>query len=153
MADSYFIVNEDYKLGCADSAMQNVDLSGLSVACFSVVKSNSVKSKNKKAVLSVAINVTAATGVIKTSIIDGSAVTFVSAVGVINGTSKNNTSAKQKFCLADSKITAATVAAYMGNGSVGDLTVIGTNASSGATVTDKCKVWFKDAGQNVAKAV
>ena len=153
MADSYYIVNEDYKLGCADSVMQNVDLSGLSAACFSVVKSNSVKSKNKKAVLSVAINVTAATGVIKTSIIDGSAVTFVSAAGVISGSSKKNTSLKQKFCLADSNITAATVAVYMGNGSIGDLTVIGTNVSSGATVTDKCKVWFKDAGQNVAKAV
>ena len=153
MADSYFIVNEDFKLGCADSVMQNVDLSGLSAACLSVVKSNSVKIKNKKAVLSVTITVTAATGFIKTSLIDGSAVTFVSASGVINGTSKKNTSAKQKFCLADSKITPANVSLYMGNGSVGDLVVVGVNASSGAPVTDNCKVWFKDAGQNVAKAV
>lgn len=153
MADSYYIANEDFKFGCADSLMMNVDLGSLSPLCLSVVKSNSVKIKGKQAVMSVTITVTPATGMIKTSLIDGSAVTFVSASGVITGSSKKNTSSKQKFLLADSKITAATVAAYLGNGSIGDLVVIGTNAQSGESVTDKCKVWIKDAGQSVVKAV
>lgn len=153
MADSYFIVNEDYQLGCADSTMMDVSLSALSPACFTNVKSNSVKVGGKSAIQSVVIAVTPATGVIKTSLIDGSAVTFVSASGSISGSSKKNMSGKQKFCLADSKITGATVAAYAGGGSVGDLIVVGTNVASGVTVTDKCKVWFKDAGQSVVKAV
>lgn len=153
MADNYFIVNEDYELGCSDSLMMDVNLGALSPVCFTNVTSNSLKIKGKRAVSSVAIAVTPATGVLKTSLIDGVAVTFVSATGSISGSSKKNTSLMQKLCLADSKITGPTVAAYTGGGSVGDLVVIGTNVTSGATVTDKCKIWFKNAGQAVAKAV
>lgn len=153
MADGYFVVNEDYQLGCADSLMMDVNLGGLSPACFVPVKSNKLKVGGKNTLLMLNIAATAATGVIKTSLIDGVSVTFVSATGTIKGTAKKNTSMKQKLCLADSEISAPTVAAYTGNGSVGDLIVVGVNVASGVTVTDKCKVWFKDAGQTLCKAV
>lgn len=148
---NYYVANEDYDLGCADSAMADVDLSNCLPSCFSVVTTENLKAGGKKCLTNIVINVTVATGMIKTTLIDGSAVTFVSASGVINGSSAQNTSNQQKLILADENINGLTVGSYTGNGSVGTLTVIGVNASSGASVTDVCKVWIKSAGQNVVR--
>lgn len=144
------MVNEDFELGGADSTMMDVDLSVLNQSCFVPVYSTSVKAGGKKVLTSLTITVTPATP-IKTTLVDGAAVTFLSAVGAIQGSSSKGTTTKMSICLADDSISGPTSAAYTGDGSMGDLTVMGVNASSGAPVTDMCKVWFKKAGQDKAK--
>lgn len=149
---NYYVANEDYELGCADSLMADVDLSGCSPACFTLIKTNNVKASGKNCLASIILSVTPATGTIKTSLIDGSAVTFVSATGAINGSSRAKSN-HQSMLLADDTITGATVSTYTGGGSTGTLTVVGTNTQSGATVTDVCNVWIKKAGQKKFKVV
>lgn len=147
------LVNEDFEFGCADSTGMEVDLSGLSAElCFVVNKDSNATSKGKALVKGVTINVTAATGSITTSTIDGSAVTFVSATGTITGNSQKTKGSLSPFCLADEDLLPMQALTYTGDGSMGTLVVTGTNSSSGATVTDNCKIWFKKAGQNVGKA-
>lgn len=147
------LVNEDFELGCADSKGVGVDLSGLSAElCFVINKDSKVTSKGKALIHSITINVSAATGSITTSTIDGSAVTFVSASGTITGNSRKVTGSLSPFCLADEDLLPIQALTYTGAGSIGTLVVTGTNSSSGATVIDNCKIWFKKAGQNVVKA-
>lgn len=147
------LVNEDFEFGCADSTGMEVDLSGLSAElCFVVNKDSNATSKGKALVKGVTINVTAATGSVTTSLIDGSSITFVSAVGTIMGNSQKTIGTLLPFCLADENLLPAQALAYTGDGSMGTLVVTGTNSSSGATVVDNCKIWFKKAGQNVGKA-
>lgn len=150
---SYYVANEDFELECYDSSKVKVDLSGLSSLCYTIQKSSTNKSKSKAIIHNITINVTTVTGSIKTSKIDGSAVTFVSASGSINGSSEKYKSNKLSVCLADDTITPLNIASYTGKGSKGKLTVVGTNSSSGATVTDICDIWIKKAGQNVLKGV
>ena len=141
-----YLANEDYKLKCYDSAKQEVDLSGLSPLCFIVQDTTKMKINHKKVITGLVITVTAATGIIKTTAIDGSAVTFVSAAGNLVGNTKKNTIAHTPLCLADKNATILNIATS--ECTKGKLTVIGTNAQSGATVTDVCDIWFSDAGQN-----
>ena len=150
---NYYVANEDFELDCYDSTKVKVDLSGLTSLCYTIKKSSTNKSKKKAIIQNITINVTTATGSIKTSKIDGSAVTFVSATGSIAGSSKKYKTDKLSVCLADDTITPLNIASYTGNGSKGKLTVIGTNSSSGATITDVCDIWIKKAGQNVLKGV
>lgn len=147
---TYYPANEDYELGCADSAMGTVNLSSCSPVCFTAVKATSLKACGKNCLTSLSIAVTPATGMVKTSLIDGASVTFVSASGSISGSSDTK-SGNMALLLADDQITGATVSAYTGKGSVGTLVVNGVNASSGAPVVDSCKVWIKKAGQTKVK--
>jgi hypothetical protein len=151
MAKLLPIVNEDYELGCADSLMADVDLSGLTDACFIPVKATNLSVGGKAVLTSLTITATAATGSITTSLIDGTNIVFVSASGTIQGSATKVTTGEQPVCLADEDITGATAATYTENGSIGTLTVIGSNTSTGAAVTDVCNVWFSSAGQDKAK--
>lgn len=144
-----FIANEDYKLKCADSTKQDVSLEGVTPVCFVVQKSANSKINGKGIVHNLVITVTAATGTIKTSLIDGSAVTFKSAAGSINGSSEKVKIDTLPVCLADKNASIMTLPTS--KCSKGKLTVVGTNASSGATVTDVCDIWFSNAGQNYVK--
>ena len=147
------LVNEDFEFGCADSAGMPVDLSGLSPeVCFAITKSAKDSIKGKALIHSIVITVTATTGSITTSIVDGTNIAFVSAAGSITGNSKKTSGNMQPFCLADSTILPAAAKSYAGDGTIGTLTVVGTNTSTGATVSDVCTIWFKNAGQNVVNA-
>ena len=141
-----FLANEDYKLKCYDSLKAEVDLSGLSPLCFTVQKSPKMKIDNKSVITSIAIAVTAVTGSIKTSKIDGSAVTFVSASGSLVGNSEKNKIDSMSICLADKNATILNLESS--KCTKGKLIVTGTNAQSGATVIDECDIWFSDAGQD-----
>lgn len=149
-----YFANEDYELKCCDSMSQEVDLSQLSDLCFTVLSTDKVLVKNKKAILNIGINVTAATGNLTTSLIDGSSVKFVSATTAlplgkdIAGTTDKNKTNNNSFCLADPDITPLTIKAYTGKGSVGKLYVTGQQTSSPySTVTETCDVWISSAGQ------
>ena len=72
-----FLANEDYKLKCYDSAKNEVSLSNVTPICFSLQTSPYMKIAGKKVVTSLTITVTTVTGSIRTTAIDGSAVTFV----------------------------------------------------------------------------
>lgn len=144
-----FLANEDYKLKCYDSTKVEVSLEGLSPACFTVIKSDKMKINNKGVVTQLIIAATTATGSITTSLIDGSAVTFVSAAGTLVGNTEKNLIDSQPICLADENATILTL--ETSKCTKGKLTVIGTNTQSGATVTDVCDIWFSDAGQDKVK--
>lgn len=150
---SYYAANTDYQLGCVDSAFAEVDLSACSPECFSVVTTPFMKAGGKNCLTQINVAVTPATGSITTSIIDGSAVTFVSATGFITGSSSKASSGHTPLLLADSNITATSISTYSGEGSIGTLIVVGTNTQSGATVSDVCQLWIKDAGQDVVEVV
>ena len=130
------VVNEDYELGCSDSMQADVDLSSCLPSCFTPTYANNVKANGKKTLTALTIAVTAATGSITTSVIDGETITFVSAAGTINGDSQNCDTNGTAFCLGTDQ------------GSTGTLTVVGTNTQSGSTITDVCDIWFEDAGQD-----
>lgn len=144
-----YLANEDYKLKCYDSTKQEVSLNGLTAACFNVIKSNKMKIDNKSVVTGLVITATTVTGTIKTSIINGTSVTFVSASATLNGSSEKNKIDTLPICLADPNATILTLA--NSKCTKGKLTVVGTNVQSGATVTDVCDIWFSDAGQSKVK--
>lgn len=144
-----YLANEDYKLKCYDSTKVEVDLSGVSAACFTVQKSPKMKFNNKSVVTGIVITVTAVTGSITTSLIDGSAVTFVSASGTLIGNTEKNLIDNVPICLADENATILNIATS--KCTKGKLTVVGTNTQSGATVTDVCDIWFSDAGQSYVR--
>lgn len=144
-----YLANEDYKLKCYDSTKVEVDLSGVSAACFTVQKSPKMKINNKSVVTGIVITVTAVTGSITTSLIDGSAVTFVSASGTLIGNTEKNLIDNVPICLADENATILNIATS--KCTKGKLTVVGTNTQSGATVTDVCDIWFSDAGQSYVR--
>ena len=133
-----YLVNEDYELGCKDSTQADVDLSGCMPSCFTPTKATNLKAGGKNVLTGLTITVTAATGSITTSLIDGSTVTFVSASGSIQGNATKVKSGGSAVCLDGE------------DGSTGTLTVVGTNTQSGVTVTEPCKIWFSDAGQDKA---
>ena len=141
-----YLANEDYKLKCYDSLKQEVDLSGVTEVCYIVQKSPKMKIDNKSVVTSINIVVTALTGLITTSLIDGSTVTFVSASGTLTGNSQENKIDGVPICLADENATILTI--NTSKCTKGQLTVIGSNTQSGATITDVCDIWISDAGQN-----
>ncbi|WP_407432513.1 hypothetical protein [Methanobrevibacter sp.] len=141
-----YLANEDYKLTCYDSLKQEVDLSGVTEVCYIVQKSPKMKRDNKSVVTSINIVVTALTGLITTSLIDGSTVTFVSASGTLTGNSQKNKIDGVPICLADENATILTI--NTSKCTKGKLTVIGSNTQSGATITDVCDIWISDAGQN-----
>ena len=144
-----FLANEDYKLKCYDSAKNEVSLSNVTPICFSLQTSPYMKIDGKKVVTGLTITVTTVTGSIRTTAIDGSAVTFVSANGTITGSTEKNFIDSQPICLADENATILNL--LNSKCSKGKLTVIGTNTESGATVTDICDIWFSDAGQSNTK--
>ena len=144
-----YLANEDYKLNWYDSTTVEVDLSGVSAACFTVQKSPKMKFNNKSVVTGIVITVTAVTGSITTSLIDGSAVTFVSASGTLIGNTEKNLIDNVPICLADENATILNIATS--KCTKGKLTVVGTNTQSGATVTDVCDIWFSDAGQSYVR--
>ena len=144
-----YLANEDYKLKCYDSTKVEVDLSCVSAACFTVQKSPKMKFNNKSVVTGIVITVTAVTGSITTSLIDGSAVTFVSASGTLIGNTEKNLIDNVPICLADENATILNIATS--KCTKGKLTVVGTNTQSGATVTDVCDIWFSDAGQSYVR--
>ena len=144
-----YLANEDYKLKCYDSTKVEVDLSGVSAACFTVQKSPKMKFNNKSVVTGIVITVTAVTGSITTSLIDGSAVTFVSASGTLIGNTEKNLIDNVPICLAVENATILNIATS--KCTKGKLTVVGTNTQSGATVTDVCDIWFSDAGQSYVR--
>ena len=141
-----FLANEDYKLACYNSAKTPVSLDNCMDVCFIPQLSPKMKIDNKSILTGLDIIVTALNGSITTSIIDGSAVTFVSASGKLTGSSEKNLIDTLPICLADETATILNLATS--KCTKGKLTVIGTNVSSGATVTDVCDIWFSDAGQN-----
>ena len=141
-----YLANEDYKLKCYDSLKQEVDLSGVSAACYTIVKSSKMKINNKSVITSIVINVTALTGVITTSLIDGSNVVFVSAIGTLTGNSQKNIIDNLPICLADENATILTL--ETSKCTKGTLTVIGSNTSTSLPVTEVCDIWFCDAGQD-----
>lgn len=144
-----YLANEDYKLKCYDSSKQEVSLSGLSAACFNVIKSDKMKIDNKSVVTGLVITVTTVTGSITTSIINGTSVTFVSASATLNGNSVNNKVDTLPICLADENATILTL--ENSKCTKGKLTVVGTNVQSGTTVQDICDIWFSNAGQSNTK--
>jgi hypothetical protein len=144
-----YLANESYKLKCYDSTKVEVDLSGLTAACFTVQKSDKMKIDHKSVITGLVINVTPVTGTIKTSLINGTSVTFVSASGTLTGNSEKNKVDNLPICLADENATILTLATS--KCTKGKLTVVGTNTQSGATVTDICDIWFSDAGQSNTK--
>lgn len=153
MKKGYYVANTDYQLACVDSANVEVDLSGCSPACFFPVPASTLKADGKECLIQIQITITPATGVLKTSLVDGVAVTFNSATGFISGSSSKTSARHTPLLLADSDITPATINSYTGEGSIGTLIVIGTNVETGITVSDFCQVWIKDAGQNVLEVV
>lgn len=150
---NYYVATPDCVVSGADSAVSFIDLSGLTEQCFNFEISPFLKAGGKDVVTRILINATAATGIVKTTLIDGVTNVFVSAAGEIRGSSKKAKSQGKSLCLADSAIAPGNVAAYMGNGSKGKLTVIGQNSSSGAAVSEICDIWISDAGQVVTKVV
>ena len=142
-----FFANEDYKLKCYDSTKQEVSLSGLSPACFVAQKAAKLKANNKNVLTQLSITVTPATGTIKTSLIDGSSVTFVSASGTLIGNSQKNLINSLPICLADENATILTLEAS--KCTKGKLVVNGVTKSSPPTaVVDVCDIWFSDAGHS-----
>lgn len=144
-----FLANEDYKLTCYNSAKTPVSLDNCTPVCFVPQLSPKMKINNKSVVTGLSIAVTTVTGSITTSLIDGSAVTFVSASGTLTGNSEKNKIDNVPICLADKMATILTL--ETSKCTKGKLTVVGTNTQSGATVTDVCDIWFSDAGQDKVK--
>lgn len=144
-----YFANEDYKLKCADSTKVDVSLENVTPVCFTPLKSADTKINGKSILLGLTITVTAATGSITTSIIDGSNIVFVSAAGTLTGSSEKVKDNSAGICLADENATILTLESS--KCTKGKLTVVGTNSSSGATVTDICDIWFSNAGQNYVK--
>ena len=144
-----YFANEDYKLKCYDSLKNEVSLSGLTDICFAVQKSEKMKINGKCFLTGLVITVTALTGNITTSVIDGSAVTFVSASATLTGNAQKNTIDLLPLCLADENATILNLATS--KCTKGKLIVTGTNTQSGATVIDECDIWFSDAGQSYVR--
>lgn len=140
------IANEDYKLKCYDSLGQEVSLSGLTEACFTVQKSEKMKIDNKKVVTGIVINATALTGSLTTSLIDGTNVIFVSATGTLIGNAAKNTIDYIPVCLADENATILTL--QTSKCTKAKLAVVGQNVQSGVPVPDVCDIWFSNAGQS-----
>ena len=103
----------------------------------------------KSVITQIDISATTATGSITTTLIDGSTVTFVSASGSLVGSSEKNKVDSQPICLADENATILNL--VTSKCTKGQLIVTGTNTESGATVIDKCDIWFCDAGQSNTK--
>lgn len=144
-----YFANEDYKLTCYDSTKVPVSLDNCTPVCFVPQLSPKLKANNKSVLTGLTITVTALTGSITTSKIDGSAVTFVSAAATLVGNSEKNLIDSMPICLADENATILTL--KTSKCTKGKLTVVGTNTQSGASVTDVCDIWFSDAGQTYVK--
>ena len=146
-----YLANEDYKLKCYDSTKQEVSLSGLTAACFTVTKSDKMKIDNKGVVTQLVIAATTATGSLTTSLIDGTTVVFVSASGTLTGNTQHNKIDSLPICMADENATILTL--ETSKCTKGKLTVIGSNTTTTppTPVTDVCDIWFCDAGQTSTK--
>lgn len=144
-----YFANEDYKLTCYDSTKVPVSLDNCTPVCFVPQLSPKLKANNKSVLTGLTITVTALTGSITTSKIDGSAVTFASAAATLVGNSEKNLIDSMPICLADENATILTL--ETSKCTKGKLTVVGTNTQSGASVTDVCDIWFSDAGQTYVK--
>ena len=144
-----YLANEDYELKCYDSLGSEVDLSSLSPACVTVQKSTKMKINNKFVVTGIVITVTAATGLITTTLIDGTTNTFVSASATLVGSTQKNLIDVLPICMADENATILTLATS--KCTKGKLIVTGVNSQSGTPVVDTCDIWFHKAGQTDVK--
>jgi hypothetical protein len=146
-----YLANEDYKLKCYDSTKQEVSLSELTAACFTITKSDKMKINNKSVITKIVIAATTVTGSITTSLIDGTTVIFVSASGTLTGNTQHNKIDSLPICMADENATIHTLESS--KCTKGKLTVVGSNTTTTppTPVTDICDIWFSDAGQTNTK--